>query len=114
MIKVHTLNVPFKNAVQGGSHCVSVVMSQTSTREDAGSVPVLTQGVKDPVLPQAVTTSCGRVCRCGLDPTSLWLSCRPAAAAPNLPLSRELPYAAGAALKRKKKIAVKVNQWFCV
>jgi len=36
-------------------------------------------------------------------PVLLWLRCRPAAAAPIQPLGWELPYAAGAALKRKKK-----------
>jgi len=39
-----------------------------------------------------------------MDPVLLWLSCRPAAAAPNGPLAQELPYAKDAALKRKKKI----------
>ena len=34
----------------------------------------------------------------------LWLWCRLAAAAPIQPLAGELPYAAGAALKRKKKM----------
>ena len=33
----------------------------------------------------------------------LWLWCRPLAAALIQPLARELPYAAGAALERKKK-----------
>ena len=33
----------------------------------------------------------------------LWLWCRPAAAAPIGPLVWELPYATGAALKKKKK-----------
>ena len=33
----------------------------------------------------------------------LWLWCRPAAAAQPPPLDRKLPYAAGAAIKRKKK-----------
>ena len=32
----------------------------------------------------------------------LWLWCRPAAAAPIQPLAWELPYATGAALKKKK------------
>ena len=32
----------------------------------------------------------------------LWLWCRPAATAPNGPLTWKLPYAAGAALKKKK------------
>ena len=47
--------------------------------------------------------SCGVVYRCGSDPALLWLGCRPAAAAPLRPLAWELPYATGAALKRKKQ-----------
>ena len=39
----------------------------------------------------------------GLDPVLLWLRYRLAAAALIRPLAWELPYAAGAALKRKKK-----------
>ena len=41
--------------------------------------------------------------RCGSDPSLLWLWCRPVAAAPIQPLAWELPYTAGAALKKKKK-----------
>ena len=49
--------------------------------------------------------------RCGLDPTLLWLWCRPEAAAPIQPLAWELPYASGAALKNKKiKIKIKINE----
>ena len=40
---------------------------------------------------------------CGSDLVSLWLWCRPAAAARIQPLTQELPYAIGATLKRKKK-----------
>ena len=50
-----------------------------------------------------VAMSCGVSHRCGSDPKSLWLWCRPAAAGPILPLAWELPYAAGAALKRPKR-----------
>ena len=32
------------------SHCGSVIMSPTSIHEDVGSIPVLTQWVKDPAL----------------------------------------------------------------
>ena len=42
-------------------------------------------------------------CRCGLDPTLLWLWCRPAAAVLIQPLAWELSYAAGVAVKRKKR-----------
>ena len=42
--------------------------------------------------------------RCGSDPALLWLWRRPAAVALIRPLAWEHPYAAGAALKRKKKV----------
>ena len=41
--------------------------------------------------------------RCSSDPTFQWLWHRPAATAPILPLAWELPYARGAALKKKEK-----------
>ena len=47
--------------------------------------------------------SCGIGRRNGLDPTLLWLWCRPAAAALIWPVAQELLYAAGKALKKKKK-----------
>ena len=54
----------------------------TRNHEVEGSIPGLNQGVKDPVL--------------------LWLWCGPAATAPIRSLAWEPPYAAGAALKKKK------------
>ena len=59
------------------------VMNPTSIHEDVGLIHSLIQGVKDPVL--------------------LCLWCRLAAVAPIRPLSWELPYATGVALKKKKK-----------
>ena len=56
------------------------ITNPTRNDEDAGSIPGLAQGVKDPEL--------------------LWLWCRPAAAAPTQLLARELPCAAGVALKK--------------
>ena len=74
----------------------------TSILEDVGSIPGLTQWVKDLVLPQPAM-SCDVGCRCSSDPACLWLWRRPAAVAPIQPLAWELPYAMGAALKRKKR-----------
>ena len=51
------------------------------------------------------TMSCGVGCRCGLDPALpwLWLWHRLAAIVPIWPVAWEAPYAAGVALKSKKK-----------
>ena len=59
--------------------------------------------------------SCGVDHRHGLDPTLLWLWCRPAATALIGLLAWELPYAMGTALKRenskkKKKKKKKKNK----
>ena len=67
--------------------------------QDAGSIP----GLAQVGWGSGITVSCGVSRRHGLDPTLLWLWCRPAAAALIRPLPWELPYAAGAAIKRKKK-----------
>ena len=48
--------------------------------------------------------SCGVGHRHGLDLAFLWLWPRPAAVALIQPLARKLPYAAGVALKKRKKI----------
>ena len=47
--------------------------------------------------------SCGVGHRGSSDPALLWLWFRPAAPTPIQPLAWKLPYAAGAALKSKKK-----------
>ena len=87
------------------AYCGSVVTNLTSIHEAMGSIPGLAQWVKDLALP----VSCGVGSRCSSDSTLLWLWCRPADAAPIRPLAWELPYAAGVALKRKKKRKIRLS-----
>ena len=58
--------------------------------------------------------SCGVGCRLGLDPTLLWLWCRPAATTPIRPLAWEPTYAARVALEKAKKTKKKkkVNYFY--
>ena len=54
--------------------------------------------------------SCGVAHRCSSDPALLWLWCRPATEALIRPLAWKPPYAAGAALKSKKKKKIQKNK----
>ena len=103
----------FRNYLNGNSHCGSVVTNLTSIHEDMGSIPGLPQWVKNPVLP----VSCGVGRRHGLDPSFLWLWCRPAAVTLIWPLAGKLPYTAGVALKRQRKEKKLSYLWiliFCI
>ena len=75
------------------------VKNLTSIHEDAGSNPGLT-GLR---IQHCCSQGVGH--RCGWDLVLLWLLPRPAAVALALiqPLVWELPYAAGAAFKKKKR-----------
>ena len=80
-VRLHTLNSEHgenKASVRRGAAKANL----TRNREVAGPISGLTQWGKDPAWP--------------------WLWWRPAAGAPIPPLAWEPPYAAGAALKRKK------------
>ena len=76
-----------------------------SIHEDEGSIRGLVQWVKG----SSVAESCGADHRQGTDPKLLRLWCRPAAAAPILPLAWELPSAAPAGPRSKKKGLTKRN-----
>ena len=71
------------------------VTNLISNHEDAGLIPCLTQWVKQ----SSIAMSCGIGRRCSLDLALLWL----AAIAQIRSLAWELPYAVGAALKKRKK-----------
>ena len=71
------------------------VRTRHSVHEHAGLIPGLIQWVTGPVLQQ--------LARCGLDLVLMWLWYRLAAIAMIGPLTQELSYTAGAAVKIFKK-----------
>ena len=73
------------------------VRNLTSIHEDAGFIPGLVS------RRSGIAVSSGLGHRCSLDPALLWLWCRLEAVALIQPLAWELPYAAGAALKKKER-----------
>ena len=70
------------------------LMNLSGNHEGAGSIPG---------LGQRVAVSCGVGCRRGSDPSLLWLWCKPAAAAPVIPLAWKPPCAAGVALEKAER-----------
>ena len=75
------------------------LMNPTRNYEVSGSIPCLTQWVKDLV----VAVSCGVGRRCGSDPGLLWLCHRVAATAPIRPGEAALEKAKKTKKKKKKR-----------
>ena len=88
--KHSTIHRDHTHSSRSSSHCDSGLRTWHSIHEDSSSIPGLAQWVKDLAM--------------------LWLWCRLTAAAPIRHLAQEIPYAAGAApkMKRKKKKGVPI------
>ena len=78
----------------------SMVMNPTSIHEDMDSIPGRAQWAKG----SGIAMSSGIGHRCSSDLVLMWLWHRLSAAALIQPLAWELPYAAGAALKKQNRI----------
>ena len=57
-----------------------------------------------------MATSCGLVCKYGLDPMLLWLWHKPTTGAPIQPLAWEFTYAMGATIKKEKRKKTLINR----
>ena len=100
MLACLVLSEGLSNVLHGVPVLAQWLMNPTRSYEVEGLILGLAQWVKDLAWPW----SCGVGCRCGLDPELLWLWCRPAATALiQQPLAWAPPYAASAALGKKKK-----------
>ena len=94
-LEIRITSCPFDITLDWSSHSGSALTNPTrSMRTQVQSLASLS-GCWIQVL------DCVASHRCGSDPKLLWLWSRPAPVAPIWPLTWDLPYAAGAALKRQ-------------
>ena len=90
---------PPESEALGAPLVAQQVKNLTSTPGDVSLIPAFIQWVKG----FGIAVSCCVGHRCSFNLVLLWLGHRPAATAPVQPLAWELPFVAGAALKRKKR-----------